>query len=322
MKAIICQKYGPPEVLQLVEREKPVPQDHELLIRIHATTVNSGDCRLRKADPFLVRLIFGLLRPRKAILGTGFSGVVEATGKKVSLFKAGDIVFGSTEMRMGTYAEFTCVPEDTPLALRPSDWTFQEAVSIPFGANTALSFLRLAAIQEGQQVMIYGASGAVGTAAIQIAKHFGAKVTAVCSTRNLELVKSLGADQVLDYAREDFSQMQAQWDVVFETVNKIRVSTAARLVRKGGTLILGSALIKEMLQGQWIAMTRKCKVLMGSHAPTRADMETLRQLMETKALRPVIDRIYPLEDIVEAHRYVDSGRKKGNVVIDVSSNNP
>jgi NADPH:quinone reductase-like Zn-dependent oxidoreductase len=315
MKAIIYQKYGPPEVLQLVEIDKPAPKDNEILLKVKATAVNSADCRLRRADPFFVRLIFGLLRPRKKILGMGVAGVVADTGKNVTLYQKGDQIFGSTELLMGTYAEYTCVPEDTPLAIIPDGWSYEQAVSIPFGTHTALCFLKLADLQPGQKVMIYGASGAVGTAAVQLAKHFGAEVTAVCSAPNIELVKSLGADHVLDYTREDFSKINEQWDVVFETVNKIPVGTIARLVKKGGFLILGSALIKEMLQGQWISLTRKCRIIMGTNKPTRSDMEILKQLMISGSIKPVIDRVYPMEKIVEAHRYVDAGRKKGNVVI-------
>jgi NADPH:quinone reductase-like Zn-dependent oxidoreductase len=315
MKAIIYQKYGPPEVLQLVEIDKPAPKDNEILLKVKATAVNSADCRLRRADPFFVRLIFGLLRPRKKILGMGVAGVVADTGKNVTLYQKGDQIFGSTELLMGTYAEYTCVPEDTPLAIIPDGWSYEQAVSIPFGTHTALCFLKLADLQPGQKVMIYGASGAVGTAAVQLAKHFGAEVTAVCSTPNIELVKSLGADHVIDYTREDFSKINEQWDVVFETVNKITVGTIARLVKKGGFLILGSALIKEMLQGQWISLTRKCRIIMGTNKPTRSDMEILRQLMISGSIKPVIDRVYPLEQLVDAHRYVDTGRKKGNVVI-------
>jgi len=317
MKAIIYQKYGPPEVLQMAGIDKPAPKDNEVLIKIKATAVNSADCRLRRADPFFVRLIFGLLRPRKKILGMGVAGVVEDIGKNVTRFQKGDRVFGSTELLMGTYAEYTSVPDDTPLALLPAGYSFEEAVAVPFGAHTALIFLKLAAIQPGHKVMIYGASGAVGTAAVQLARHFGAEVTAVCSSANTDLVRSLGADHVLDYTRVDFLTVTEKWDVIFETVNKIRVGTIARLVKKDGILILGSALIKEMLHGAWLSMTRRCKVIMGTNKPTYADMEILRQLMESGTIKPVIDRIYPLEQMIEAHRYVDSGRKKGNVVITI-----
>ncbi|GAO29944.1 NAD(P)-dependent alcohol dehydrogenase [Geofilum rubicundum] len=197
------------------------------------------------------------------------------------------------------------------------NWTFEEAAAIPFGTHTALSFLKAARVKSGDTVMIYGASGAVGTAAVQIAKYMGAEVTAVCSTKNMGMVKSLGADHVLDYTRGDFSGIKKRWDVVFETVNKIPVGTVARLVKKGGVLILGAAIIKEAIQGLWVSMTRKCRVMAGTHTPTRADMETLGQLMETGAIQPVIDRVYPLEQIVEAHRYVDAGHKKGNVVVNI-----
>ncbi|ASB49158.1 NAD(P)-dependent alcohol dehydrogenase [Alkalitalea saponilacus] len=315
MKAITYKSYGSPEVLQLTEIDKPIPGENEVLVKINATTVNSADCRLRKADPFLIRLIFGLFKPRKQVLGMGLSGVVEETGRNVTLFQKGDQIFGSTELLMGTYAEYISVPENTPLSKIPQGWSFEEAVAVPFGTHTALCFLKMADIKPGQKVLIYGASGAVGTAAVQLAKYFGAEVTAVCSTSNLEMLKSMGADQVLDYTCEDLSKIDKKWDVVFETVNKISIGTIARLVKKGGVLILGSALIKEMMQGLWMSMTKKFRIIMGTNKPTFADMDTLRQLMESGAIKPVIDRVYSLDEMVEAHRYVDSGRKKGNVVI-------
>jgi NADPH:quinone reductase-like Zn-dependent oxidoreductase len=282
-----------------------------------ATTVNSGDARLRRADPFFVRLVFGLFKPRKQVLGMTVSGVVEQIGLAVTRFRVGDEVFGSTEMCMGTYAQYVCVPEDIALALKPADWSFEEAASVPFGTHTALRFLKSAQLVQGQKVMIYGASGAVGSAAVQLAKYFGAEVTAVCSTPNIELVKSLGADHLMDYTKVDFSTVSQRWHVIFETVNKIPVGTIARLVERGGILILGAAIIKEAIQGMWVSMTRKCKVIGGTHTPTSADMDALRQLMESRVIQPVFDRVYPLEQIAEAHRLVDSGHKKGNVVVSI-----
>lgn len=317
MKAIIYQKYGPPEVLQLAETEKPVPRDNEILIKMKATAVNSADCRLRRADPFLVRLIFGLFKPRNPVLGMIVSGEVEKTGKNVTLFREGDQVFGSTELLLGAYAEYTCVPEDITLALKPASWTFEEAASVPFGAHTAISFLKMACTQPGKKVMIYGASGAVGTAAVQLARHLGAEVTAVCSTANLDLAKSLGAHHVLDYTKEDFSKINEKWDIIFETVGKIPVHLIARLVKEGGSLILGSALLKGMIQGKWISWTRKCRVIMGSAKATRKQLDQLRELMETGAIQPVIDKTYTLDQMAKAHQYVDTGHKKGNVVIRV-----
>jgi NADPH:quinone reductase-like Zn-dependent oxidoreductase len=317
MKAIIYQKYGAPEVLQMVEIDKPSPKGHEILIKMKATTVNSGDCRLRKADPFFVRLVFGLIKPRQQLLGMTFAGEVEKVGENVTLFKEGDQVFGSTEMRMGAYAQYVCVSEDIALALKPVNWTFEAAASIPFGTHTARRFLKTAQVVPGQKVMIYGASGAVGVAAVQLAKYIGAEVTAVCSNSNIELVKSLGAYQVLDYNSVDFSTISEKWDVVFETVNKIPVGKIARLVKEGGVLILGAAIIKASIHGLWIAMTSKCRVITGTHTLTRTDMEKLRHLMESGVIQPVIDRVYPFEQMVEAHRYVDAGHKKGNVVVNI-----
>lgn len=318
MKAIICEKYGAPEVLQMTEIEKPIPKDNEILIKMKATAVNSGDARLRRADPFLVRLVFGLFKPRQSVLGMTVAGVVEQVGRGVSLFKVGDEVFGSTEMRMGAYAQYVCVPEDIALALKPADWSFETAASVPFGTHTAWRFLKSAQMVPGQKVMIYGASGAVGSAAVQLAKHFGAEVTAVCSTSNVELVKSLGADHVMDYTRVDFSTVSEKWEVIFETVNKIPVGTIARLVKKEGILILGAALIMEAFPALWLNLTRKCRVMAGTHTPTSADMEAISQLMASGAIQPVIDGVYPLEQTAEAHRYVDAGHKKGNVVISIS----
>ncbi|TVQ18309.1 MAG: NAD(P)-dependent alcohol dehydrogenase [Bacteroidetes bacterium] len=318
MKAIIFNKYGPPEVLVMAEVEKPVPKDHEVLIKVKATAVNSADCRIRRADPFLVRLVFGLFRPRKKILGLVLAGEIEDVGKKVSRYKTGDKIFGATELQFGANAEYACMKETDALALKPDTITFEEAASIPFGAHTALNFLQKAKIQPGQKVMIYGASGAVGTAAVQLAKHFGAHVTGVCSTTNLKLVKSLGADRVIDYTKEDVSRLPETWDVIFETVDKISTFQLARIVKKGGTLILGSAMLKGMLQGAWISMSGKAKVLMGSHKTTASDMIIFLDLLASGAIKPLIDRVYPLEEIVEAHRYVDAGHKKGNVVIKIN----
>src|SRR6185503_4528086 len=240
MKAIVYKTYGSPEVLQLSEVKKPVPGDNEILIKVKATAVNSGDVRLRKADPFAVRFFFGLMKPKKNILGGVLSGEVEAIGKDVKLFKVGDEVFGSTGMSFGAYAEYKCLPETAVLALKPRKMTHREAAVIPFGATPALYYLRKANIQKGQRVLVYGASGAVGTAAIQLAKYLGAEVTGVCSAANASLVKSLGADKVFDYRTEDFKQNEEKYDVVFETVNKLSVKDAAKKVKKGGVLLLGA----------------------------------------------------------------------------------
>ena len=316
MKAIVYEQYGPPEVLQLKEVEKPSPKDHEILVRIRATAVNSGDWRLRKPDPFAVRLFFGLMKPRINILGTVFSGDVEGIGKDVKLFKIGDQVFGHTDMRLGAYAEYKCLPESGTVALKPNNLNHAEAAVIPFGGVTALHFIKKASLKPGQKVLVYGASGAVGTAAVQLAKHFGTTVTAVCSTANTDLMKSLGADQVIDYTKEDFTK-NATYDVIFDTVNKIPVSSALRSLAKNGLLISSAAGAAEMLQGFWTSMTSSKKVLTGVISHTAEDIHFLKSLIESGKLKPVIDKTYPLKRMAEAHAYVEKGHKKGNVAIAV-----
>ncbi|HEX7458209.1 MAG TPA: NAD(P)-dependent alcohol dehydrogenase, partial [Ginsengibacter sp.] len=237
MKAIVYTAYGQPDVLQLKEVEKPVPKDNEILVRIFATAVNTGDLRLRKADPWAVRLFFGLTKPKKHILGGVLSGEVEALGKNVTKFKAGDQVFGSTGMSFGAYAAYICLSEDGILSIKPNNISHIEAGTIPFGGTTALYFIKKANIKEGQKVLIYGASGAVGTAAVQLAKYFRAEVTGVCSTSNVEMVRSLGADKVIDYTKEDFTMNGESYDVIFETVNKLSFSNSIRSLKKHGTLI-------------------------------------------------------------------------------------
>ena len=241
MKAIVYTKYGPPGVLHFKEAEKPIPKANEILIRIIATAVNSGDIRLRKADPFAVRFIFGLLKPKINVLGSVFSGVVEEIGKDVTHFKTGDEVFGHTDMRFGAYAEFKCLPEDGTLALKPDILSHTEAAVIPFGALAALHFIKKAKIKNGQKVLIYGASGAVGTAAIQLAKYHGAIVTGVCSTDNVGLVRSLGADIVINYSKEEFNKNGEKYDVIFDTVNKIPFRKILNSLNRSGIIILSAA---------------------------------------------------------------------------------
>lgn len=317
MRAMVYTQYGPPEVLQLKELEKPVPKDNEILIRIHATAVSSGDWRLRKADPFAVRIFFGLRKPKKEILGGVFAGVIEAVGKDVKRFKTGDRVFGSTGMSCGTYAEYRCLSEDGVVALKPENMSDEEAAAVPFGGLTALYFLKKAKIQRGQKVLIYGASGAVGTAAVQIAKYFGAEVTGVCSTRNVEVVKSLGADNVIDYRQEDFTKSGETYDVIFDTVGKSSFSRSKGSLSKNGVLILGAAGVSHGILGFWTSLTSSKKVLSGVIKELAEDLHFLKQLAEAEQLRSVIDRSYPLEQTAEAHRYVELGHKRGNVVITV-----
>jgi len=307
VKAAVYRKYGPPEVLRVTEIGKPIPKDNQILVRVFATTVTSGDVRLRKADPFIVRLFFGLLRPRKHVLGSDLAGEVEVVGKEVRRFKAGDQVFG---LGVKTYAEYACLKEDGPRAIKPVNVTFEEAAAIPWGAGCSLYFLRRGGIRAGQRVLIYGASGSLGTAAVQLAKHFGAEVTGVCSTANLDLVKSLGADKVIDYTKEDFTTL-GPYDLIYHTVGKISFSRSVKSLRKGGVYV--SALLLAPSLRRLRAGGRK---VIGGIAKVKAeDMAFLKELVEAGKLRPVIDRRFPLEQIAEAHRFVERGHKKGNVVI-------
>jgi NADPH:quinone reductase-like Zn-dependent oxidoreductase len=317
MKAIVFKEYGSPEVLQLRDIEKPIPKHNEILIKINATAVNSGEVRLRKADPFAVRLFFGLFKPKKKILGSVFSGEIERIGSAVQRFKIGDEVFGHTDMSFGTYAGYKCLPENGSIAIKPASISHNEAAVIPFGGVTALHFLKKVAIQQGQKVLIVGASGAVGAAAVQLAKHYGAIVTGVCSTANVDLVKSLGADKVIDYNKKDFTKSGETYDVIFDTVNKISVSDGLQSVKMCGTLILSAAGLSETFKGAWIAMTsnKKIKVLTGMISHNAEDINFLKTLIELGELKPVIDKTYSLEEMVEAHNYVEKGHKKGNVAI-------
>lgn len=316
MKAAVYVQYGTPEVLKINAVPKPLPKDNEILIKIKATAVNSGDIRLRKADPFAVRFFFGLIKPKINILGGVYSGEVVAAGKAVTRFKAGDEVFGSTDMKFGGYAEYLCVPENGAIANKPQNMTHKDAAAIPFGGATALYFIKRANIQAGQKVLIYGASGAVGSAAVQLAKYLGAHVTAVCSTSAAGILKSLGADIVIDYTQEDFTKRNEKYDVVYDTVNKLSVSTAANSLNKGGKLILGAAGTAEMLKGIFYSLTGT-KVYIGVTKQTKEDISFLKKIIEEGKMRAVIDSTYKLEQIVEAHRYVEKGHKKGNVVVEI-----
>jgi NADPH:quinone reductase-like Zn-dependent oxidoreductase len=320
MKAIVYTQYGPPEVLQLNEVEKPTPRDNEILLRVKTTAVNSGDVRLRKADPFAVRFIFGLIKPKINILGSVFSGEVESVGKDVKLFKVGDQVFGHTDMSFGAYAEYKCLPENGTLALKPERLSHIEAAVIPFGGTTALHFIKRAAIKQGQKVLVNGASGAVGCTVVQLAKYFGATVTGVCSTANIDLVKSLGADKVIDYTKQDFTENGETYDIIFDTVNTISFSRSLKSLNKNGLLVLSSAGMSEMFQGFWTSMTKSKKVMTGVISHTAEDIIFLKELIETDKLKPVIDKTYPLEQIAEAHAYVERGHKKGNVAITLEHN--
>lgn len=322
MRAAVYDRYGPPEVVHIEDIGKPAPKDDEVLVRIHAATVSAADWRMRKADPLLVRFMIGLLRPEKLrVLGMEFSGTVESVGKAVTRFAVGDRVFGSSGFRFGAHAEYLCASENGTLAIKPANMTLEEAAAVLFGGVSALHFLRKANIQAGQRVLIYGASGSVGVFAVQLAKHFGAHVTAVCSAANLELVKSLGADEVVDYTREDFSKAGRVYDIVFDATGQSGFSRSLRSLKRGGCYVRvgGSgrllAMVGGTLRGMWVSCTGAAQVVTGVATGSRGDQSFLTGLIEAGKLRTVIDRRYSLDQIVEAHRYAEAGHKKGHVVI-------
>jgi NADPH:quinone reductase-like Zn-dependent oxidoreductase len=322
MKAIVYEKYGPPDVLQLKEVAKPTPKDNEVLIKVHATTVTKYDCWMRSSTAptgfgLLMRIASGIRKPKQPILGTELAGEIEAVGKDVRLFKEGDQVFGDTGMSSGTNVEYICLPEDGAVAIKPANMTYEEAAAVPYGALTALFFLKNGNIQSGQKVLIFGASGGVGNYALQIAKYFGAEVTGVCSTTKVEFVESLGADKVIDYTKEDFTKSGQTYDIIFDTVGKSSVSGCKRSLKKNGFYLLTTFGLPKLVQILWLSITSSKKVFMGTLKERAEDLIFLKELIEAGKIKSVIDRSYPMEQIAEAHRYVETWNKKGNVVITI-----
>lgn len=330
MKAIQYTEYGSPEVLKLVEVEKPTPKDNEILIRIHATSVNYGDTLARNfgntpASQFNMpglfyipaRMEFGFNKPKKQILGSELAGEVEAVGKDAQLFKKGDQVFGYRGASMGAYAEYICMPENGMVALKPANMTYTEAAIIPYGALTALNLLRNVNIQPGQKVLIHGASGGIGSAAVQLAKYYGAEVTGVCGTRRLEFVKALGADHVIDYTKTDFTQNGETYDLIFDILGKGSFARCKNSLKPNGTYLLASFKMKQLLQMLWTKITGGKKVLCALSGEKVGDLLIVKELVEMGKIKAIIDKRFPLEQTAEAHRYIEEGHKKGNVVITV-----
>jgi NADPH:quinone reductase-like Zn-dependent oxidoreductase len=318
LKAIVYTKYGAPDVLQLIEVEKPIPKDNEVLIRVYATTVTSGDCNMRKAIPYAMRIFTGLTKPRITTLGSELAGEIEAVGKNVRLFKEGDQVFSGTGLSLGANAEYICLHEEGAVAVKPVNMTYEEAAAVPFGATTSLYFLKdKGNIQSGQKVLINGASGALGTYAVQLAKHFGAEVTGVCSTTNVELVKSLGADKVIDYTKEDFTKSSQTYDIIFDTVGKTSFSRCKSLLKEKGIYLTAVAGLPEFAQMILTSMIGTKKLIAGVTSARKEDLVFLKELIEAGKIKSVIDRRYTMEQTIEAHSYVEKGHKKGSVVITV-----
>ena len=327
MKAIVHTKYGPPEELQIMEIEKPVPGNNEVLIKMHATTVTTTDCNARnftfvpKSFMFFARLMFGFKKPKINILGIDLSGEIEAIGKDVKLFKVGDNVFGSPGTKFGGHAEYVCVPEKGALAIKPADLSWEKAAAISLAGNTALYFIRdLAKIQWGQTILIHGASGAIGTYAVQLARYYGAVVTGVCSGANAALVISLGADKIIDYTKEDFTINPERYDFVFSVVGKTTFSQCKGILKPKGIYLENMMEVKDFLKVLWTSITGGKKIKGGVSAERADNLNFFVELIESGKLKPVIDRVYPLERTAEAFQYVEQGHKKGNVVISIINN--
>ena len=324
MKAAIYRRYGSPDVIELADVTMPVPKDHEVLIRVYATTVTSGDWRVRslvlpRGFGWMGRMIFGFSTPRQPILGTELSGVIESVGSAVTMFKPGDAVFAFTGASMGCHAEYKCLSQTAAIAHKPANLSFAEAAALSFGGTTALDFFRRGQLKSGERVLINGASGGVGSAAVQLAKHFGAHITAVCSGSNRDLVTSLGADEVIDYNQVDFTKNGQAYDLIMDTVGTAPYARCKGSLTEGGRLLLVLGDLAALLHAPWIGMTTKHRVIAGP-APERAeDLRELATLAEAGHFKPIIDRRIPFTNIRDAHHLVDTGRKKGNVIVTVHS---
>jgi len=319
MKAVVFENYGPPEVLQVKEVEKPSPKEDEVLIKIHATSVTAADWRMRKPDPFLARMMNGLLRPKKFnILGIELAGEIEAVGSAVTKFKPGDQVFGTTGFTFGAYAEYVCVPEDGSIAQKPTNLDYGVSAVLPVGMDTALFFLRMQGhIRSGQKILIYGASSSVGSYAVQLAKHYEAEVTAVCSASNHDWVKELGADKLIDYRTEDFTQSGETYDAIFDAVGTLSLFGSMKSLKDRGVFLAAVHMMRRSVQAKLATMRSKKKILGGTATGFVEDLVFMKELVEAGKIKPIIDRRYPLDEVANAHRYVETGRKKGNVIIDV-----
>lgn len=323
MKAVTWTKYGPPDVLKLQEVEKPIPKDNEILIKVHAATVTAGDCEARSLSfpvwlSLPMRLYVGINKPKRlTILGQELAGRIEAVGKDVKQFKVGDQIFAATGVAMGAYAQYTCLPADGVLSLKPSNMSYEEAAAIPTGGLEALHFLRKATVTSGESVLINGAAGSIGTAAVQLAKYFGAHVTAVDSTEKLAMLRSVGADQVIDYTQEDFTKNGQTYDVIFDVVGKSSFSRSLNSLKPKGCYLLANPKLSQMFRGRWISRMGSKKVIAGAADQKAEDLLFLKELIEAGKLKTVIDRRYPLAQAAEAHRYAETGQKMGNVVLTV-----
>lgn len=321
MKAIVWTNYGPPDVLQLREVEKPAPKDSEVLIKIHATTVTAGDCEMRNLKfPLWIRipmqLYVGIRKPKRVtVLGGYLAGEIEAVGKDVKQLNIGDQVFGFTGLSFGAYAEYICLPEEGAVIKKPANMTYEEAAPVALGGLEALHFLRKANIRPGQKILINGAGGNIGTFAVQLAKHYGAEVTAVDSTGKLDMLRSIGADHVVDYTREDFSKNGQTYDIIFDVVLKSSFSRIINSLNENGIYLLTNPTLLKMIRARWVSKTSSKKVIFEFTKPNTHDLALLKELIEAEKIKTVIDKRYPLEQIVEAHRYIEAGHKKGNIVI-------